>query len=106
MGIEWAGPAFAATTVATIWLGHELVRKVNYHFGTWPAIPLFALGIAITVSTLFVTSPLLSGVLGIIGLTTIVDGNEILRQEKRIRRGHAPENPNRPVKRYSGNSHI
>ena len=99
MEFQWAGPVLALTTVATIAAGHELVRKVNFHLGTWPAIPLFLAGAGILAASLFVSSDLLSGALGIVGLTTLIDGNEVLRQEKRILKGHAPENPKRPVKR-------
>jgi hypothetical protein len=30
-------------------------------------------------------------------MTTLWDSFELMRQEERIRRGHAPANPNRPV---------
>ncbi len=99
MTVEWAGPILAAVTVITIGLGHVMVRKVNYLFGTVPAIPLFFLGAEILTASVFMSSDLLSAVMGIVGVTTVWDGVEILRQEKRIRRGHAPENPKRPVTR-------
>jgi len=99
MTLEIAGPVLAVTTVATIAAGHELVRRVNYHFGTWPSVPLFLLGIGVLVGSLWVPSTLFSAVMGIVGLTTVVDGYEVLRQEKRILKGHAPENPERPVRR-------
>lgn len=95
--IEWAGLVFAVTTVVTIAAGHHLVRKVNYYWGTWPAYPLFILGTMIFVAAVLVESNLHSGVLGIIGMTTVVDGVEVLKQEKRIAKGFAPMNPNRPV---------
>ncbi|MBN2526013.1 MAG: DUF4491 family protein [Deltaproteobacteria bacterium] len=101
MMLQWAGPVFALTTVATIAVGHHLVRKLNYHFGTRPAIPLFVLGAGIFAGSFFSDTDMVSGVLGIVGLTTIVDGVEILKQEKRIAKGHAPMNPNRPVSRIS-----
>ena len=98
---EWAGPIFAVTTVVTIAVGHHLVRKLNYHLGTRPAIPLFILGAAIFACSFIVESNIGSGVLGIVGLTTIVDGIEVIKQEKRIARGHAPMNPKRPVTRVT-----
>ena len=99
MTIEWAGPVLAAVTVVTIGLGHVMVRKANYLFGTVPAIPLFFLGAGILTASFFVSSDLLSAVLGIVGVTTVWDGVEVIRQENRVRRGHAPENPKRPVTR-------
>jgi hypothetical protein len=99
MTVEWAGPIFAITTVVTIAVGHHLVRALNYHLGTTPAIPLFILGTLIFGASFLMESDIGSGVLGIVGLTTVVDGIEILKQEKRIARGHAPMNPKRPVQK-------
>ena len=76
-----------------------MVRKANYLFGTTPAIPLFFLGAGILTASIFVSSDLLSVVMGIVGVTTVWDGVEVIRQENRVRRGHAPENPKRPVTR-------
>jgi hypothetical protein len=97
--LEWSGAVLAITTIFTIAMGHSLVRKVNYHFGIKPAIPLFAVGIAIFIISLFLESNLFSGVCGIIGITTMIDGYEVIRQEQRIIEGRAKENPKRPVKK-------
>lgn len=99
MNLEFAGTVFAVVTVASIAAGHHLVRKLNYHFGTKPALPLFILGTLIFGLSFLCVSELASGILGIVGLTTIVDGVEIIKQEKRISKGHAPMNPNRPIPR-------
>lgn len=97
MTLEWAGPILGVTTVVTIGAGHVMVRKLNYHFGTKPAPVAFLLGAAALMGSIFVASNTLAGVLGIVGLTTVVDGIELIRQEERVRKGHAPENPRRPV---------
>ena len=97
MSMQWAGPIFAATTIVTIAAGHHLVRKLNYHFGKWPALPLFVLGGGVFCASFAVSNDILSGVLGIVGLTTVVDGLEVIKQEKRIAKGYAPMNPKRPV---------
>jgi hypothetical protein len=34
-------------------------------------------------------------------MTVLWDGIEIYRQEKRVIKGHAPENPKRPVKKIT-----
>lgn len=102
MTVEWTGPVLAAVTVVTIGLGHVMVRKANYLFGTVPAIPLFFLGAGILTASFFMSSDLASAVLGIVGVTTVWDGVEVIRQENRIRRGHAPQNPKRPVTRSAG----
>ena len=41
MSLSFTGLILAGVTVGTIAIGHELVRKLNYHFGTRPAAPLF-----------------------------------------------------------------
>jgi hypothetical protein len=95
--LQWAGIVLAVTTFATIGLGHVMVRKVNYLYGTKPAPFYFALGLVILFISLKTSDTLASAALGIVGVTTLWDGFELFRQEERIRRGHAPPNPNRPV---------
>ena len=97
MTLQWAGPVLAVLTFGTIAFGHVVVRKVNYRYGTKPAFLVFVLGLAFFVLSLLVASNLASAALGILGMTTIWDGIELYRQENRIRRGHAPANPDRPV---------
>ena len=97
MSLQWAGPALAIVTFAAIGLGHVAVRKINYLYGTKPAPYVFALGLLILYASLRVTGDLASAALGIVGLTTLWDSFELIRQEERIRRGHAPANPERPV---------
>jgi hypothetical protein len=99
MTLEWAGPILAAVTVATIWLGHVMVRKLNYHLGTRPLPVVALIGAAALAASLFATSDLLSGALGIAGITTLWDAFELVRQEERVRQGKARENPRRPVRR-------
>ena len=97
MTLQWAGLALAVTTVATIGVGHVLVRKLNYHFGTKPAPLAFLLGAAAMAASLLVSRDLTSALLGIVGITTLWDGVELIRQEERVRKGRAPRNPKRKV---------
>ena len=97
MILQWAGPVLALTTLATIGFGHVVVRKVNYLYGTKPVPYVFILGLVFLFFSLRVDSDLASAALGIIAMTTLWDAYELIRQEERIRRGHAPANPNRPV---------
>lgn len=98
MILQWAGLVLAVTTVATIGFGHVAVVKINYRYGTKPAPCFFGLGLVFLFLSLWMSSNLASAVLGIVGLTTLWDGLELHRQEERIRRGHAPTNPDRPAK--------
>jgi hypothetical protein len=95
VNIEWTGLVLSLTTVATIGIGHVMVRKLNYRFGTKPSPIAAAIGVAVLVSSLFASTTLLSGVLGIVGITTMWDAIELVRQERRVQKGHAPRNPKR-----------
>lgn len=96
--ISYTGPVLAITVFITIGAGHVMVRYLNYHFGTKPGIPFLLAGIALMGYSLFVQSDLWSSVIGIIGMTVLWDGIEFYRQEKRVLKGHAPENPKRPIR--------
>jgi hypothetical protein len=98
MTLQWAGLVLAALIFGTIGLGHVAVRKLNYRCGTKPAPFFLVLGLAFLGLSLLVTSNLASAALGIVRMTTLWDAVEFVRQEERIRRGHAPANPDRPVK--------
>jgi hypothetical protein len=97
MTLQWAGPVLAFVTVATIGIGHVMVVKTNYRYGTKPTPLVFGLGLAFLLLSLWTSSDLASAVLGIVGVTMLWDGFELYRQEERIRRGHAHANPDRPV---------
>ncbi|HID39277.1 MAG TPA: DUF4491 family protein [Calditrichaeota bacterium] len=94
---DYYGVILAVVTFLAIGLGHVFVRKVNYAFGVKPAPLVFLAGIGLLYLSMF-AGDLLSAVLGILGMTVIWDGIELYRQENRIRKGFAPENPKRPVK--------
>jgi hypothetical protein len=87
MSIQWAGLLFAVTTFTAIAIGHVLVRRLHPKLGTRPGIPLVMLGVGVMVISALVKSNHTSGVLGIIAITTIWDGIEFYRQEKRDQRG-------------------
>jgi hypothetical protein len=92
------GAHIAWAVAALIGLGHVAVRKLSYRYGTKPAPFFLGLGLAFLGLSLLVTSNLASAALGIVRMTTLWDAVEFVRQEERIRRGHAPANPDRPVK--------
>jgi hypothetical protein len=97
MTLQWAGPVLAVLTVGTIGLGHVAVRKLNYPYGSKPAPVFLVLGLGLLVLSLFTKANLTSAALGIVGMTTLWDAVEFIRQEEHIRRGHALANPDRPV---------
>lgn len=91
-----AGLVLGLTAFLSIWLGHVLVRALEYRLA-WLPWPLFlAAGLGVELAALLARDPLLSGVLGIAGMTLLWDAIEFRRQERRVRRGHAPANPANP----------
>jgi hypothetical protein len=119
--LNFTGLCAAANTLVFIGIGFLWVIKLDYYFGacikriilfigivlliasllitnfTWAAITGLLAGVAILCWSLFAQNNTWSAVIGIVGMTTLWDGLEIFRQEKRIIKGHAPENPKRPV---------
>ena len=97
MTLQWAGLILAIATFGAIACGHVFVRKLNYRFGTKPVPYVILLGLLFLFLSLRTPDNLLSAVLGILAITTLWDALELVRQEERVRRGHAPQNPDRPV---------
>ena len=88
MNFQWAGIAIAVTTLATIAVGHVLVRDLHPKFGTQLCLPFMILGVIVMTISVFIDNNLLSSILGIVGITTLWDGIEYYRQEKRVQRSN------------------
>jgi len=75
--------------------GHLFIIKGQYYWDTrlWPL--LLILGILFTAASLFAGSALLSGILGISGVTLFWSIYELFKQKERVRKGWFPDNPNR-----------
>lgn len=97
---EWnvVGLAAAAAALLGIWFGHVAVRWVEYHLPNLKPIALLAViaGISMEFLSLYAQTRWLSAFLGILGITFLWDAIELFRQEKRVKRGHAPANPANP----------
>ena len=98
MQINFVGLVAAFAVFLGIWWGHVAVRKIEATSARlWPPI----LG-AILLGTIFeifaarTESINLSAACGIIGMTLLWDAFEFYRQQKRVKNGHAPANPNNP----------
>ncbi len=98
MEINTLGLVAAITAFLTIWAGHVAVRKIEFASPTiWlPTIIFTALGLVTEYCSLITVHRPLSTVFGILGITLLFDAFELTRQQKRIRKGHAPANPNNP----------
>ncbi len=98
MEINTLGLTAAITAFLSIWIGHVAVRKIEFASPTiWlPTIIFIALGLITEYWSLTTVNRLPSTVFGITGITLLFDAFELTRQQKRIRKGHAPANPNNP----------
>ncbi|MDO9087709.1 MAG: DUF4491 family protein [Anaerolineaceae bacterium] len=88
----------AITTFLTIWFGHVMVRKLESRMERIaPAVIIcILLGFGFGIYAVLVESNTVSAIFGILGITFLWDALEFYRQEKRIKVGHAPANPNNP----------
>lgn len=97
-GINFIGLATALAAFLGIWLGHVIVRKVEYVSPTlWqPILVTTLLGLICEYLSLQNETYWLSAVFGILGITLLWDAFEFMRQEKRVIKGRAPANPSNP----------
>lgn len=98
MDLNYMGLVAALSTFLGVWFGHVAVRKIESVAPTlWLPIAAFAIaGLILEWFSLIVSSLLLSAAFGILGFTLLWDAFEFIRQQNRIRKGHAPANPNNP----------
>jgi hypothetical protein len=92
------GIVAATSAFLGIWLGHVSVRVIERSVTKlWPPIVIaLAIGLALEAWSLFTDYQLLSTATGILGITILWDALEFVRQEKRIKKGHVPANPDNP----------
>jgi uncharacterized protein DUF4491 len=98
MQINSLGLIAALTAFFSIWLGHVSVRKIEFISHTiWLPTLLFAsAGLALEYGSMLTASRALAVVSGIAGITLLWDALEFTRQQRRVRKGHAPANPRNP----------
>ena len=96
MDLNLIGLIAAASTFLGVWFGHVAVRKIESISPTiWLPTLLFAsLGITLEWFSLSTSNLYLSTASGILGFTFLWDALEFTRQQNRIKKGHAPANPN------------
>lgn len=96
--MNFIGVVAALTAFFSIWFGHVTVRKVELISRTiWiPTLIFAALGLITEYCSLITFNRSLSTFFGILGTTLLFDALEFTRQQNRIKKGHAPANPNNP----------
>jgi hypothetical protein len=78
-----------------IGLGFGWVIKVEYYFGAWVWPYVLAVGILITLASLFMPTFTISALLGILGGSVMWGATELPGQAERVKRGLFPANPQR-----------
>jgi len=98
MEINFIGITAALAAFLGIWLGHVSVRIIERNTKSLlpPTIIAIVLGLTLEIYSLSTANRLLSTAIGILGITILWDALEFVRQEKRIKKGHAPANPSNP----------
>lgn len=93
--MNFIGVVAALTAFFSIWFGHVAVRKIEFASPTiWIPSTIFATcGLLTEYLSLIIPGRLLSTFLGILGITLLFEALEFTRQQTRIKKGHAPANP-------------
>ncbi len=98
MQFNLVGVTAALSALVGIAFGHLTVRWVEFRLARlW--IPLFAfiaVGLGLESLSLYSTNLYFKVSFGILGVTFLWDAIELIRQQRRVRRGHAPANPLNP----------
>lgn len=95
MEINLIGLVAAISAFLGIWLGHVTVRVIESKVRTlWiPILAAVAMGLGLELWSLVTENRLWAASAGILGMTILWDALEFVRQEKRVKKGHAPANP-------------
>ena len=98
MEINLVGVAAALATFFGVWMGHVVVRKIEREtICLWiPICIALAFGIGLGILSFLTSSLILSAMSGIFAMTFLWDALEFLRQQNRIKHGHAPANSKNP----------
>jgi hypothetical protein len=98
MDLNYLGFVAALSTFFGVWFGHVAVRKIESISPTiWlPTLIFAAMGITFEWVSLSTSNIFLATASGILGFTFLWDALEFTRQQNRIKKGHAPANPDNP----------
>ncbi len=93
--MNFQGILIGAAAFLIIGIFHPIVIQAEYHVGTriWPVF--LVTGIAFSVLSLFVTNPVGSATLGVVGFSCLWSIRELFEQAERVQKGWFPRNPKR-----------
>jgi putative Mn2+ efflux pump MntP len=95
MQANYLGLAAAVAAFLGIWIGHVAVRKIEFNSpNIWlPTVVFASSGIVLEYTSILIENRVAAAILGILGITLLWDALEMTRQQRRVRKGHAPANP-------------
>lgn len=95
MSLQWIGLVAALSVFFGVWFGHVGVRTIESISSTiWlPTLLAILVGLALELWSLLSGNLYVSAATGILGITLLWDALEFIRQERRVKEGHAPANP-------------
>ena len=96
--MNFIGVVAALATFLSVRFGHVAVRRVEFISPKiWIPTTIFTtLGLIVGFLSLSAANRPLSAALGILSITLLIDALEFRRQQNRVKKGHAPANPNNP----------
>lgn len=96
--LQFSGLVLALATFMSIWLGHVGVRWLEAQSVRLepPMIGLILAGTVLNVISFVMPNLSVAGVCSIVGITLLWDAFELVRQQKRVTKGHAPANLHNP----------
>ncbi len=92
--MNWFGIILGASAFVAIGMFHPLVIKAEYYLGKQCWWMFLMAGLALCVASLF-TSRVLSAITGVFAFSCFWSILELFQQEKRVKKGWFPENPNK-----------
>lgn len=95
MTINFEGLIIGVATFLIIGVGHPIVIKTEYYFGTRPWWIYLLVGIGLLASAMLVGDVIASALLGVAAFTAFWAIKELFDQEQRVKRGWFPRNPRR-----------
>ena len=93
--MNYSGLILGGATFLLIGVFHVIVVQGEYYFSKkiWPLF--LATGIASLFISLFISSPVISSLIAVFGISCLWSIRELFEQEDRVKKGWFPKNPKR-----------
>lgn len=93
--MNFQGITIGIIAFAIIGVFHPIVIKTEYYIGkkAWPVFLIS--GLLLIGLSLFISSSIISAIVGVVGFSSLWSIHEIIEQEERVKKGWFPSNPNK-----------